>query len=298
MKYVLSFIFFFVYIHSSCLGQENIPKKNFELPYIIKNDVVIKHLGFTLSYNEKYEQANWVAYELTGMETEKVVGRSNNFQTDNKVQTGSADDNDYKNSGYDRGHLAPAADMGWSAKAMDESFYYSNMSPQLPGFNRGIWKRLEEQVRSWAIDNNAIYVVTGPVLTPNLPTIGSDKVAVPEYYYKVILDYTKPEIKGIGFIMSNTTSTLGLSNYAVTIDSVEALTGINFFPAIPNEQEREIEKSLCMECWSWKRTPAKQTKRDNSTNTSLQCNGTTKAGNRCKRMTKNTSGFCAQHDTH
>jgi endonuclease G, mitochondrial len=280
----------------SAFSQQTSRIINLELPYITKNDVVVKHLGYTLSYNEKYEQANWVAYQLTAKETEKIVGRSNDFRPDTDVPTGSADNEDYKNSGYDRGHLAPAADMGWSSQAMEESFFYSNMSPQLPGFNRGIWKRLEEQVRQWAVDNQAIYVVTGPVLRPNLPTIGHDKVAIPNYYYKVILDYTQPELKGIGFIMPNTSSTLALSNYAVTIDSVETVTGINFFPALPNDQERSIEKSICLECWSWNATPTHKTKSVHSTSSSVQCSGITKSGNRCKRMTKNASGFCSQHD--
>lgn len=296
MKKLACLIFLFFCSNSTCYSQQKGEIKNLELPYIVKQNVIVRHIGYTLSYNEKYEQANWVAYELTAKETEKVVGRSNDFRTDPNVATGSADDADYKNSGYDRGHLAPAADMGWSAQAMEESFYYSNMSPQTPGFNRGIWKRLEEQVRQWAVDNQAIYVVTGPVLVPNLPTIGHDKVAVPNYYYKVILDYTKPELKGIGFIMPNTSSTLAISNYAVSIDSVETVTGINFFPALPNEQERSIEKSLCLECWSWNATPTHKTKSAYLSSGSVQCSGITKAGNRCKRMTKNASGFCSQHE--
>jgi endonuclease G len=296
MKKVISIIFLLYCSNIICFGQQNNQIKNLELPHIVKQDIVVKHIGYTLSYNEKYEQANWVAYQLTANETEKVVGRSNNFRIDEKVTTGSAENEDYKNSGFDRGHLAPAADMGWSEQAMGESFYYSNMSPQKPGFNRGIWKRLEEQVRQWAIDNQAIYVVTGPVLEPNLPTIGNNKVAVPKYYYKVILDYTKPELKGIGFIMPNTSSTLALNNYAVTIDSVETVTGINFFPALPNDQEPNIEKSVCLECWSWKSTPTHNIKNNNSSKSTVQCMGITKAGNRCKRMTYNVSGKCKQHE--
>ena len=175
------------------------------------------------------------------------------------VKTNSADDHDYEGSGYDRGHLAPAADMGWSTITMAESFYFSNMSPQLPAFNRGIWKRLEELVRSWAIENKAVYVVTGPVLTSNLPSIGPDKVSVPKYFYKVILDYTDPDIKGIGFILPNASSGAPLQNYAVTIDSVEKVTGIDFFPALPDKQEKKIEKTLCIPCWSWSSTTTSQT---------------------------------------
>lgn len=267
-----------------------------ELPAILKSDVIINHLGYSLSYNEKHEQANWVAYELTSSETLKVAERSNDFRPDNTVSTGSATNVDYQSSGYDRGHLAPAADMGWSSKSMEESFFYSNMSPQEPSFNRGIWKRLEEKVRQWAVENQAIYVVTGPVLENNLPTIGPNKVSVPRYYYKVILDYTKPDLKGIGFIMPNASSTLPLKNFAVTIDSVERKTGIDFFPALPNEQEQTIEKTLCIDCWSWTSTPSRNVKSEKSKATTEQCSALTKAGNRCKRMTTNSSGICTQHE--
>jgi endonuclease G, mitochondrial len=222
-----------------------------ELPATRSGDAIISHSGYSLSYNETHEQANWVAYELTAEETKKVIDRTDKFLPDPSVATGSANDKDYSGSGYDRGHLAPAADMGWSSTAMAESFYYSNMSPQLPAFNRGIWKKLEELVRTWAVEYNMISIVTGPVLKPGLPSIGPDKVSVPKYYYKVILDYEEPDIKGIGFILPNAGSVDPLQNFAVTIDSVEKVTGLDFYPALPDSQEKLIEKTLCIKCWSW-----------------------------------------------
>ena len=167
------------------------------------------------------------------------------------VSTGTAQNSDYLKSGYDKGHLAPAADMGWSALTMKESFYFSNMSPQLPGFNRGVWKRLEELMRSWAIDNKAIYIVTGPLLSKGLPAIGSNGVSIPNYYYKVILDYTQPEIHAIGFILPNASSSASLSTFAISVDEVERQTGIDFFPALPDDQETKLEKEVCQSCWQW-----------------------------------------------
>jgi endonuclease G, mitochondrial len=231
-----------------------------EIPKTLPKDIIITHTGYSLLYNELHEQAMWVAYELTSAETHKVVPRTNKFLPDPLVKTLSADDDDYAGSAYDRGHLASAADMGWSAATMAESFYYSNMSPQVPAFNRGIWKRLEELVRTWAVENTAIYVVTGPVLTSGLSSIGPDKVSVPKYFYKVILDYTDPEIKGIGFLMPNEGSGDPLQNFAVTIDSVERYTGIDFFPALPDAKEKQIESSLCIPCWSWKSTSSSENK--------------------------------------
>ena len=275
-----------------------------EIPATNPNDIIITHTGYSLAYNEKYEQASWVAYTLTKEKTNQLFSRTDKFIPDPYVKSGTANNKDYSASGYDRGHLAPAADMGWSSTTMDESFYYSNMSPQVPGFNRGIWKKLEEQVRTWAIENDSIYVVTGPVLTGSLPSIGANKVAVPKYFYKVILDYTRPEIKGIGFIIQNTPSKEPLQHFAVTIDSVEKFCGIDFFPALPDEEETAIERKLCETCWSWdivKATKAnneagnKKTSTTSNNTTAVQCSGITKSGRRCARMTKDASGRCYQH---
>jgi endonuclease G len=265
-----------------------------EIPKTGPKEKIITHTGFSLCYNEKHEQASWVAYELTKEETNKVYDRTDKFLPDPKVRSNTATDRDYKNSGYDRGHLAPASDMGWSAASMAASFYYSNMSPQEPGFNRGIWKRLEEQVRNWAIENGALYVVSGPVLTNGLPTIGPSKVSVPIYYYKVILDYTQPGIKGIGFIMPNFGSKDPLQPYVVSIDSVEQLTGIDFFPQLPDDEEALIEKTVCTKCWSWGGGTERELRQKQAT-ASTQCTGTTKAGNRCRSNTLNANGFCHQH---
>lgn len=219
------------------------------LSFHTSENAIITHTAYTLKYSELHEQAEWVAYKLTVERVKSTVKRTNDFRPDPKVKTGSAQLSDYKGSGYDRGHLAPAGDMKWSKTAMSESFYMSNMSPQRPGFNRGIWKRLEEKVRTWAISNKEIYIVTGPVLSDNLPTIGSNKVAVPNSYYKVILDYKEPELKGIGFVLANESSKKSLATFAVTIDSVEVLTGIDFFPALLDSLEEMVEGVAEVHAW-------------------------------------------------
>jgi endonuclease G len=267
-----------------------------EIPKTKAKDIVVKHAGYSLLFSDKHKQAIWVAYELTKDETTKLYDRTDKFMVDPLVKTGSATDKDYEGSGFDRGHLAPAADMGWSSASVAESFYYSNMSPQLPAFNRGVWKRLEELVRSWAIEDLTIDVVTGPVLSNGLLTIGPNKVSVPHYYYKVILDYTEPGINGIGFILPNAGSSEPLQNFAVTIDSVEKLTGIDFFPKLPDIQERVIEKTLCLSCWTWKSTVTGQhSGSPKPVSTTAQCKGNTKAGDHCKNKTSDASGYCYLH---
>ena len=219
------------------------------LPFPAKD--LIRHTYYTLSYNENYEQANWVCYTLTdSMIQNATVERSNSFKMDGLVLTGSAKSSDYTKTGYDRGHLCPAGDMGFNLKAMQESFMMSNISPQTPEFNRGIWKELESEVREWAKKEEEVYVVTAGVLEKGLTTIGEkNKVAVPKYYYKVILDVCGKEKKAIAFVMPNAGSKESIFDYAVTIDSVERLTQINFFPALPDDLENNLESHLNVELW-------------------------------------------------
>jgi endonuclease G len=278
--------------------------RNLEIPKTKNPGAVISHIAYTLEYNEAHEQASWVAYVLTKEKTTRVAERTNKFLTDPMVKTGSAENGDYSKSGYDRGHLAPAADMGWSAKTMAESFYFSNMSPQVPAFNRGIWKRTEELVRTWAIAYDSLYIVTGPVLNGKLPSIGANQVSIPQYYYKVILDYHQPEVKAIGIIMPNADSSEPIQHFAASVDSVEHLTGIDFFPLLNDIEESKLEKQKCIPCWQWDThssnsggvSPHKDSgKSENQTGEAMQCKGSTKSGNRCKRMTNDADHRCYQH---
>ncbi len=225
-----------------------------ELPEPIPGEQIVSHTGYTLSYNEKYEQPSYVAYELTKDEVLGQYSRADNFRADPEIITGSATLSDYRNSGYDRGHLAPAADFKWSEEAMDDTFYLSNMSPQAPQFNRNIWADLEAVVRTMAYDNNSIYVVTGPVLTDGpYETIGKNEVAVPKYFYKVILDYEEPELKAIGFILPNEGSKEPLEKFAVSVDTVEEVTGIDFYPRLPDEDELLLESTFDTSQWSFRK---------------------------------------------
>lgn len=224
--------------------------KNLEIPYVTQQEQIISHTTFTLSYSEEYEQAKWVAYKLTAYMIRGETERKNDFRSDPLIQTGSALPDDYKNSGYDRGHLCPAGDRKWSEEAMSETFFMSNMSPQKPSFNRGIWKKLEEKVRAWADENEEIFVVTGGVLEKNLLVIGSvNKISAPKYFYKVILDAKESDLKAIAFVLPNEKSGLPLENYTVTIDSVEKMTGIDFFPLLPDSLEDILEGKIELEKW-------------------------------------------------
>ena len=215
-------------------------------------DTIIEREGYALGYIEKHEQPAWVVYKLTHTEIlTKAVKRTNRFIEDPEIPTGSATAADYRRSGYDRGHLAPAADMAFSLQTMKDSFYYSNMSPQRPQFNRGIWKDLEEQVRQFAVKEGEIYVVTGPVLSDEKNiTIGPNKVTVPSHFYKVVFDLTPPQ-KMIGFILPNEGSKADLRTFAVTIDKVEELTGLDFFSMVTQPKQEQLERTITVENWHW-----------------------------------------------
>jgi len=223
---------------------------DFAWPSYTTEQAIIERIYYTLSYNEEHEQADWVSYQLfaDSLRLEKFP-RKNNYRKDSRIKTGSASLTDYVGSGFDRGHLAPAADFSYSEFALSQSFFMSNMSPQSPSFNRGIWKKLENKVREWTMENDHLYVVTGPIFNKNNNTIGKNKVSVPEMYYKVILDIDKPGIKAIGFLMKNEKSSENLASFVVTIDEIEALTGLDFFPTMSDELESTLESSLMTGDW-------------------------------------------------
>jgi len=180
---------------------------------------LVKHSYYALSYVEEHEQPEWVAYELTRENLYPNAKRKDNFRPDPRV-----------------------------------TFYLSNMSPQVRNFNGGIWRELEQSVRYWTKKWGRLYVVSGPVLTEEIrERIGGNGVSVPEQYYKVLLDLDEPEIKAIGFLMPNEVSTDPLKAYAVPIDEIEELTGVDFFSNIINDPklEAKLERGYNIRQWSF-----------------------------------------------
>ncbi len=219
-------------------------------PKTKSNCEIIKHSGMVMGYDEAHEQPQWVAHIVPPEVVEGNLNRTNDFRPDDKISSGSAVKADYWFSGYDRGHIAPSADFRWSKRAISESYLYSNMSPQLAELNRERWAELEGFGRSYVIDSKEqVYVVAGGVLKEGLGTIGENKVSVPKQYYKVILDIEGTDQKGIGFILENAECNYPLMSYAVPIDSVEALTGIDFFPDLPDGLESRVEGTFDYAAW-------------------------------------------------
>ncbi len=291
MKY-LFLIFSLLLGCVSLLAQEYTP---------VSNDETICHTYYSLGYSEEHEQAAWVYYHLTPPMVSGAASRSDNFRPDPKVSTLSAVLSDYVGSGYDRGHLCPAASMSLNAESMSESFFMSNMSPQEPSFNRGRWKQLEELVRSWVVDSIGIHVVSGPIFKDNRGSIGGNEVTVPGYYYKAI--YSPVQDQMIGFIMPNEKLSAPLISYVATIDAIEELTHIDLFSQLESEYQAALESTTTLAKWSFdgkttsSATQPKVTSEVSSPSSSGVCRGRTKSGSACKNKTSNPNGYCHLHQS-
>ncbi len=217
---------------------------------------VIFHSAMALQYNEKHEQAQWVAHIILPDIVNLNQSRSNDFRPDPKVHTGTAVQEDYfltdtlddgtvkyDGFGYDRGHLAPSADFRWSAKALSESYYYSNMSPQMPEFNREIWAELENFIRTYVLENEVpLFVTTGPFLNDDLPIVEQslNQISIPQYYFKTVVDIANK--RALAFVIANQKAIYPLESYATSIDEIEAVTGLDFYKYLPDDLENELER--------------------------------------------------------
>ena len=208
-----------------------------------KQGQVIQRTGYTLAYDKKTKTPQWVAWELTKEETKGNHERTDKFLPDPNVEGAKVVTTDYTGSGYDRGHMAPAGDMKWSKKAMEESFYMSNICPQIHHLNTGDWNELEANTRKWARRYGSVYVTCGPIYNGSRRTqyIGKNRVKVPDAFFKVILIQSPKKTCALGFFFENEAGQRPLNEYLVSIDYLEQTTGIDFFPALPDELENLLE---------------------------------------------------------
>lgn len=216
-----------------------------------KSGALLCRTGYLLAHDPDRKTPIWVAEHLTYEKASATLARTNNFQPDPDLEEGErAELSDYKGSGYDRGHMAPAGDMRWSQQAMSESFYLSNMVPQVgKGMNQGIWKDLEEKVRQWALDRGELYIYTGPIYADASPkTVGANQVAVPTHIYKIVYDPAR--VEAIAFIMPNKKlKSSDMPSYIVTIREVEDKTGLNFLSKLRPKIEEAVETVKAEELW-------------------------------------------------
>jgi len=207
---------------------------------------------YTVSYVSKHKNPEWVAYSLDKKQREQAesqqIARESNFKKDPNI-TETATNEDYAGSGYDKGHLVPAEDMSFNATAMEESFYLTNVSPQFPSFNRGIWKSLEDKVRNWAESEGKVYVIAGGILPQRVSQKIGDNVTVPTTFFKIVLDYKGK--KGIAFLFKNEKATKTLKEYATSIQDIESKTGLNFFPSLNSSEQQQMEQNFDVNKWQF-----------------------------------------------
>lgn len=218
-----------------------------------REEQIVEHTGYTLSYNKDFNTPNWSAWELTAEHTNGQLARNTKFYADPKInRLYRVDYYEYKGSGYDRGHMCPAGDMKWSADAMHDCFYMSNMCPQNRTLDDGAWKKLEQECRRWTKKEGTLYIVCGPIYTENArhERIGIEhSIYVPERFFKVVLSLRSGKEKAIGFIFNNNDEMQTMKGAAMSVDEVEATTGLDFFPELDDTQENAIESKYDLKEW-------------------------------------------------
>ena len=250
MKKIFLFFISFLLIFSHLFCEElskNLDRNELPIYETEEQRELIIHKGYVLSYREAYEQPEFVMYVLNHGNSK--VSRSNDFKPDYSVSTKSATPQDYYKSGYDKGHLAPAADFSYSKELMSESFYMSNMCPQTPGLNRGPWKFLEEYFRNLGAKYDKVYIITGPVLgsddiSDSYKEIGENKVKIPHLFYKCGLFIKNNEYYMISFLMPNEIVSRNFEDYQCSTNDIESLVNMNFFSFIDDEIEEKLESSI------------------------------------------------------
>lgn len=251
MKIVFSIITyllasFILSVQMSCAPNDCIERP---APLNGKSEIILNRKGYTISYNKENKIPNWVAWHLTAEHAYGFINRHGGYQEDKEVPEPRATKDDYRSVKWSHGHMCPAGDNKWDKIAMKESNLLTNICPQDRSLNSGLWNRIEQDCRKWAKKYGGIYIVCGPVLlNREHETIGKNKVVVPEAFFKVILRL-KPEPKAIGFIVRNNEGTKKRDHYINSVDEVERITGIDFFPTLPDDIENKVEANSDLKEW-------------------------------------------------
>lgn len=215
----------------------------------VSPDEVVHHYGYSLGYNKKHDQAAWTAHLLTEAYLVNRDYKRPYFQIDPEVKSGAADWRNYRNSGYDKGHLVPAADREYSRELYEETFLTSNISPQEHDFNAGIWNRLEQKTRYYAKRYDSLYVFTGPIFKTNTLSIGKEQVTVPSAFYKIMFRYQNSNATAIAFIIPHQKTSNSIYTFLTTVDEIEKQTNIDFLSALPDVEEAKIEGQKATKNW-------------------------------------------------
>ena len=233
------------------ISSVKIPNSSIEIPSSptdIQEQILVRK-AYTVSYNKETKCPNWVAWELTSSHADGDLPRDSKYYEDDEVPLPRSTNEDYRGSGWTRGHMCPAGDNKWDADAMRESNLLTNMCPQHASLNSGLWNVIERDCRKWAKAYGDLYIVCGPVLlNREHETIGMNKVVVPEAFFKVTLRLS-PEPAAIGFVVRNNEGKKKKDQFINTVDDVERITGMDFFPALPDSIENIVEAYANLNDW-------------------------------------------------
>lgn len=251
MKNIITSIMTAGILCAGCVFTQDIDTARLELPAIESDDYLIEYQGYVSSYDALSKTPEWVAYELTKDETYGDAVRDGKFfSPDERVLLPQADDYDYRGSGWTRGHLAPAADFRWSDDAMWETFHFTNCCPQDEELNNGMWNTLEKKCRTWARRFGKVYIVTGPIIGENrYGTIGDSRVIIPDAFFKAVMVNDGERWQSIAFVMLNRSYNDNMQRCAMSVDELEELTGYDFFAAMDDAVEADVEKNYKLSFW-------------------------------------------------
>lgn len=263
----------------------------------LASGVFLENETYVVDFSVEEQVAFWVHYQLTLDECLGTVPRKDAFRGDPRLDIG-LDEKSYAASGYDRGHLKPAADSRTTAEDMRSSFLMTNMAPQTPNLNRGIWKQLEEAVRTWGLTYEDLHVTCGPgrESTGVLPA----GVRIPATFWKAVMR-TSPDTACMAFSFPNAEKVPGdLGDFLVSVDELEQAIGLDLFPGLPDATEDRIEASKPLSVWPTDQAPSRPSPAAHSNTSepsaSVQCMGIAKSsGKRCQKTTSDPSGYCHLH---
>lgn len=229
---------------------QNLELTRYSNPGSAKKAITKNYNGFTISYNPDNKTPDWVGWELLASETDGPAPRAKKFWADPEIENSPYPD-DYRNSGYDKGHMCPAADQKWSFDAMNDCFVMTNMTPQTHALNAGAWNTLENKERIWAQRDSALIIVAGPIYAEtDKERIGPNGVRVPSAFFKVLLAPYVKNPRAIGFVYPNMKAPGNMQNYSMSVDEVEKLTGLDFFSSLPDDLEEKIESRYSFTEWN------------------------------------------------
>ncbi len=247
-KYLFPFLILTV---PGCFFQEAPAPEGLEIPAYTAEENILVYEGHTVSYNTSTLIPDWVAYELTDEETRGEATRFDKiFSMDPSFRKRQAMREDYRGTPWTRGHMAPAADFTWDDDAMTETFYFTNICPQNEELNKKDWQYLEKQGRYWARGHGRVWVVSGPIVGENVHgRIGDRGVVVPDAFFKALLYEKRGKYHSIAFVMGNDAERYYLQDCCLSINELENITGIDFFPGLEDAVEDEVEGQIILSDW-------------------------------------------------